>query len=214
MTKNAWLAGQTGYSAWCHLLHGALQHYVASSTRAVLIYVDPPQFTVNLAQSVCRERIELLHVELRGAVWEKSSVVINCHWEDHVCIVSTTAEIQEDCVRWGHWLIFHYNSILLSCDRNWPVSMQWRTSATVEQIPKTQDCLRTLPEMRRVKIISACASKLSGTQMWRYVVLSSILSEVKEHLLILGFVGILGIRNLSSSLGRRARKYHIYKIRE
>jgi len=47
---------------------GALQHYVASSTRAGLIYVDPPQFTVNLAQAVCGESIELLHVELRGAV--------------------------------------------------------------------------------------------------------------------------------------------------
>jgi len=44
---------------------GALQHYVASSTRAVPIYVDPPLFT---AQAVCRESIELLHVELRGAV--------------------------------------------------------------------------------------------------------------------------------------------------
>jgi len=62
-------------------------------------------------------------------------------------------------------LIFRYNSILSSCDRNWPASMQWRTSATVEQIPKTQDCLRTLPEMWRVKIMSACASKLSETRI-------------------------------------------------
>jgi len=47
---------------------GALRHYVASSTRAVPIYVDPPLFTFT-AQAVCRESIELLHVELRGAVW-------------------------------------------------------------------------------------------------------------------------------------------------
>ena len=38
------------------------------STRAVPIYVVPPQFTANLAQAVCRESIELLHVEVRGAV--------------------------------------------------------------------------------------------------------------------------------------------------
>jgi len=64
---HGWLAKLVtvhGATSW-----GILQHYVASSTRAVLIYVDPPLFfTVNLAQSVCRESIELLHVEVRGAV--------------------------------------------------------------------------------------------------------------------------------------------------